>query len=491
MKITRLFSFLSISFLTIGILILNASITFAETKASSLDPDIPDISKADTPPEEEGASNESEYIGRVVDIELLGEFSVKPSFVLRQLDISEGDVIKQSDIDYAIKLLDSTDLFYQVGIITYTLEELDELPEIDPNLPLAPEGVGDIVLKVSVYQDQSFYINPIEKMLIVGERDFMNTGHIVEGAYSKSGKNYDYWHLRYSDPQFLGSHWMATFRISNMNDLFGIRTENTFDLSERYHIRQRSYKLSLSSLCSRDFQINFGIERQENDTSDFSGKTYDDYEHFYFSGEKAPSGDELIFSAGISCNRMVGDPWTTDGHSWAISTEQAFDSIMSDTTFGRYTLSGTRYIPVNYWVDTLVLHGEYKTTSGDPPHYQKPRLGYLLRGHDGLDYLSDSNLFLSGELRKAFWDNRMMGLVFVDLGKGFDSRTITLKNLEMSTGVGLRLDMERFWNWNVILRLDYGWGETGERFSFGIGQDFFSGSGDAAGGGSAGSACGG
>jgi hypothetical protein len=136
----------------------------------------------------------------------------------------------------------------------------------------------------------------------------------------------------------------------------------------------------------------------------------------------------------------------------------------------------------------LVLHGEYKTTSGDLSHYQKPRLGYVLRGHNGVDYFGDSTIYMTGEVRKRFWDDKAMGVAFIDLGKGFDSKKMTLTNLEMSTGLGIRLDMKRFWNWDVILRLDYGFGEAGDRWTFGIGQDIFGGLTDIAGGGQGGGA---
>jgi len=439
----------------------------------------------------DGLSNDNEALGRVVEIMVDGEYSVRSSFVRRQLTVSKGDVITQSDIDLSKKRLEQIDFLHNINIYYYAIEDIDEPPAIDPNLPPAPEGVGDIVLYVTVYQDVTAYYNPSETGIAIGEKDIFNSGHTLEGAYYRSGSTFEYWHVKYSDPQFLDSHNTATFMISRMEDFFGIRNEDAFDLGERYCVKRHSFRFNLNTLFKEDYKADFGIERQENDISQYTGTLTDGGEKFFLSGEKAPSADDLIFSIYLSRQDLLGDPWITEGCSWAIGTDQVFDGILSDSSFGRYHLTGTEYLPVKSLVsDLVVLHGEYKTTSGDPPHYQKPRLGYLLRGHTGLDYFGDSSIYMSGEVRKLFWNKKAMGVAFIDLGKGFDSKTLTLKNLEMSTGLGIRLDMKRFWNWDVILRLDCGWGETGDRWTFGIGQDIFGGISDIAGGGQGGGGAG-
>ena len=440
----------------------------------------------ETSPSSEEVSTEVHPLGRVVDIVVEGEYKVKPSFVLRQISISKGDVIYQKDLDVSKELLDRLDMFYYINIEYLSLADLENPPAIDPKLPPAPEGVSDIVLHVVVYQETSYYIKPSRTGIIIGDKDIFDSGNTVEGSYFKSGKNFRYWYLNYATPQFLNSHNVGSFTISSMKDLFQVRKEDTYGLGDKYRILQRSFNFNLTTFLKDDYRIIYGINKQENDTSDFQGEMAGDDQHFILSGEKAPSHDDLIFSFTLSKIKLTGDPWTTGGYSWSIGTEQASENLFSDSNFGRYSLTGTEYLPVNYLADTFVLHGEYGTTSGNPPHYQKLRIGSILRGHTGLDYFGVSSIYLTGELRKKFWNDKIMGVAFVDMGKGFDSKNITFKNLEITPGMGIRIDMKRFWNWDVILRLDYGFGETGDRWTFGVSQDIF-GSGSSMAGGQGGS----
>jgi outer membrane protein assembly factor BamA len=421
--------------------------------------------------EDEG-EKENKLLGRVVAIELGGAPSTKPHVIISQLTFKEGEVIYVSDIALSYKRLYQLGLFSYVRIRTENVEDEDgnKTIVVDPDLEKAPDGVGDIVVYVEVWQGFSHYLFPSTSGASIGDKDIFLSGKTLEAAYFKSGSSFLYWHMRYADPQFAGSHNTANFMVSHLKDLYGVRDEFNYDLGERYSLNRDAFKFTLNTLYDEDYKVSFGFEWQDNDTEHTNGSIFADTNKFFLSDEEFTPGKALIYNFDISRYAARGNPWANSGYSWSLGTDQALSGLGSDYSFGRYHLKGTVLMPIDSIIDTAVLHGAYSFTSGNPPHYQKPRLGYRMRGHDGLDYFGDSTVFLSGELRKAMFNNQVQGVAFVDLGKGFDSRTLSFNDLDMSTGFGIRVNVSRLVGMNIVLRADYGWGEEGSRLTFGIGQ---------------------
>ncbi len=424
-------------------------------------------------PEEDKEVKEDQLLGRVVAIELGGAPSTKPHVITSQLTFKEGEVIHVSDVVLSYKRL------HQLGLFSYVRIRHEEVNNeegsetaflIDPELKKAPEGVGDIVVYVEVWQGYSYYLFPNRLGASLGDRDIFLSGKTLEVGYFKSGGSFLYYHLRYADPQFAGSHNTANFMISHLKDLYGVRDEFNYDLGERYSLKRDSFKFSINTLYHEDYKVDFGFNWQDNETEHTNGSIFADTTKFFLSDEEFTPGKALIFNFKIARRHVKGNPWIGRGYSWSLGTDQALSGLGSDYSFGRFHLKGTAFVPINSIIDTAVLHGEYSFTSGNPPHYQKPRLGYLMRGHDGLDYFGDSTVFLSGEIRKAMFNDQIQGVAFVDLGKGFDSRTLSLNDLDMSAGFGFRCNASKLIGMNIILRADYGWGEEGSRLTFGMGQ---------------------
>ena len=414
-----------------------------------------------------------ELLGRVVEIRLGGAPSTRPHVIKDQLTFKEGDVIHLSDVNLTYRRLYQLGLFYQVQIKSEKVAEMETPPVVNPDLGPAPDGVEDIVIHVLVWQGMSYYAFPYETGGILGDKDIFRSGKTLEAAYFQSGDTFLYWHGRYFDPQFLGSHNSAELVVSHLKDLYGVRGDDVFDYGERYSLNRESYKFTIGTLYKEDFRVNFGFEWQDNGTTLTNGTIFTGTEKFFLSEEEFTAEDSLIYKFNISQSETKGYPWAKEGHTWYAGTDQAFSGLGSDSSFGRYYLKGTAYIPMDEIDTTGVVHGEYTFSSGNPPHYQKPRLGYLMRGHTGLDYFGKSTLYMSGELRKPLFDNKLQAIAFVDLGKGFDSNTISFSDLETSAGLGLRFDVSKIANLGIILRVDYAWGEGGDRWTFGIGQWFY------------------
>ena len=463
--------------ITFFIIIINPSIVYAD---------------------EEGSHAES-LLGRIVDIQLSGEFTTHPGFIEKQMTVERGDFLSESDIELSDKRLNELGYLYYVHVWYEYVDDLDNPPEIDDDLPEAPDGVKDLVVFADIYQDTTLYVYPDENGVSIGDTDIFNSGLTLGGGYYQAGEYLRLWNIQYTNPQFLGSHNEGTFTRSHMEDRFGVRDEIHWDLGERYMVNMDSYKFNLSTRFREDYRVNFGVEWQENATSFYEGALCTDTELdvepdeelsedniFFLSEEDYSPGDELILSLGLSFDDTEGDPWTLSGSAWAIGAEQSFKSLGSDHNFGRYNIMGSTHIPVESFIDTVVLFGQYSFVSGKPPHYQKPSVGYIMRGHEGMDYFGDSTILLSGEVRRRFWDDKAMIVGFADFGKGFESHKLTLNNLDPSIGVGLRLDMERFWGWDFILRIDYAQGMCGERLTIGVGESIFGVGSDIAGSGQAG-----
>lgn len=423
-------------------------------------------------PVEDELGTEDTILGRVVAIEVGGAPSTLPHVITSQLTFKEGDVVQVSDLVLSYKRLYQLGLFSHVRI-HHEKVNTDDDPEnsflIDPEMEQAPDGVGDIVIYVEVWQAYSHYLYPNRIGASLGDRDVFQSGKTLEVGYFKSGNTFLMYHLKYADPQFAGSHNRATFMVSHLEDYYGIRDEFNYDLGERYYLDRDSFVFSMNTLFHEDYKVNFGFNWQDNETEQSSGTIFADSHKFFLSDEEFTPGTALIFNFNMSRWNVKGNPWANRGYSWSLGTDQALSALGSDYSFGRYHLKGTAYLPINSIIDTAVVHGEYSFVSGNPPHYQKPRLGYLMRGHDGLDYFGDSTVLITGEIRKEMLNN-IQGVAFVDLGKGFDSRTLSLEDLDVSAGFGLRYNARKLLGMNIVLRADYAWGEEGSRLTFGMGQ---------------------
>jgi outer membrane protein assembly factor BamA len=482
--------FLSLITIIIVSMIFSQGILFAQSSDYEKARTLVQTPETKALPEEEQKA-EDKPIGRVVAIEIGGEPSTDLSVIKNQLTFKEGDTITSGDVNLTYKRLYQIGLFWYVKIryepvktedgesTPVSEEEIITKEEIisqekteEPKSGESTESqeVGDIVVYVDVWQAPSWYIYPYESGAIIGDKDFMLSGKTLEAAYFQSGKEFLYYHGRYVDPQFLGSHNVASLQIGHLEDLYGVRNEESFDLSERYALDRESVKFSIQTLYKEDYLVNFGVEWQDNSTEFRNGTIFSDTNTFFLSGEDYTPGTEMIFDFNITRAETKGYPWAKEGYRWSLATDQAFEGLGSDYTFGRYHMRGSLYVPVESIIDTVFLHGEYSTTSGSPPHYQKPRLGYTMRGHSGLDYFGDSTLLLSAELRKNLFDDRFQGVLFLDLGKGFDSRTLSFDNLDTSAGIGIRVDASKFVRVNAILRADYAYGPGGDRWTFGFGQ---------------------
>jgi len=442
----------------------------------------------------EQALEMEKLLGHVTEIKIGGAPSTHKSVILRQLTFKVGDTIHMKDLALSYKRLNQLGLFWYVQIRyepvgkkpseTEPVKEGETPKESETPKEIEKSGVitgtdekqgggGDIIVYVSVYQAPSYYAYPFESGGILGDKDIFLSGKTAEVGYFQSGKEFRYWYMQYIDPQFNGSHNSGTLTISHLKDLYGVRNEKSFDLGERYTLQQDTISFMLGTRYKEDYNVNFGVELQKNDTRYRGGTIYANSNRFFLSDQEFTPGTEIIPKFTISRSAGKGYPWKTKGYSWSLGTDQAVSGLGSEYTFGRYKATGTAYLPCPSLIDVAVIHGEYSTTSGNPPHYQKPRLGYLMRGHTNLDYFGDSTIYLSGELRKAFLGDRFQGVVFVDLGKGFDRRILSFEDLDVSSGLGVRINVAKFLPLNIILRADYAWGLNGERWTFGIGQWFY------------------
>ncbi|MBU1024127.1 hypothetical protein KKB99_07580, partial [bacterium] len=252
---------------------------------------------------------EDKLLGRVVAIEIGGAPSTKPHVIISQLTFEEGDVIHNSDLRLTYKRLLQLGLFSYVRLRYEPVEGAEKVLEIDPDLKEAPEGVGDIVVYVEVWQDYSYYLFPYETGGILGDRDIFLSGKTLEAAFFKSGSEFLYWHGRFVDPQFLGSHNTATFMISHLKDLYGVRDEMNYDLGERYSLKRDAFTFSINTLYNEDYKVDFGFEWQDNSTEHRGGSIFTDTTKFFLSEEEFDPGTELIYNFKIYRNAVRGYPW--------------------------------------------------------------------------------------------------------------------------------------------------------------------------------------
>lgn len=150
------------------------------------------------------------------------------------------------------------------------------------------------------------------------------------------------------------------------------------------------------------------------------------------------------------------------------SVEVASKWLGGDTQFVKYRASASRYFKVGSANQVLAFRLAGGIGEGSLPNHERFNIGggETVRGYKPGDLQGDRMFYLNSEYRFKL-TQALQAALFVDVGQAWNKADGFPSSVKIGYGAGLRLDTPL-----GIMRLDYGIGEQGGRFTFGIGPSF-------------------
>ncbi|MGI6544227.1 MAG: BamA/OMP85 family outer membrane protein [Limnochordia bacterium] len=150
------------------------------------------------------------------------------------------------------------------------------------------------------------------------------------------------------------------------------------------------------------------------------------------------------------------------------SVEVASKWLGGDTQFVKYRASTSRYFKVGRADQVLAFRLAGGIGEGALPNHERFAIGggETVRGYKPGEMQGDRMFYLNGEYRFKL-TKALQAALFVDVGQAWNKDDGFPDSVKIGYGAGLRLDTPL-----GIMRLDYGIGEQGGRFTFGIGPSF-------------------
>jgi len=185
-------------------------------------------------------------------------------------------------------------------------------------------------------------------------------------------------------------------------------------------------------------------------------------------------------TGGVSSGLGVSWTWDTrdnrfyptSGHVYEGQLISYFDLIGSDFTYTNLTVDLRSYRKWNKKrVLALQAYGSFIADS--PPFYNLSALGgdSRMRGYYYGRYRDKQYVMAQGEFRQYFW-RRFGYVVFLGAGEVFGNSDLTLHEVRLSAGVGLRYLFDKTEGVNLRMDLGFGLGQHTNGVYFGLGEAF-------------------
>ena len=380
------------------------------------------------------------YLNEVI---IEGNEKTKDFVILKELDLTTGQVLNIKDIQKGYQRLVRLNFFEK---IEPRLEKVDQQANLANLILEVSEGKTGNCNGGVAWSSKDGWLGFID----VQERNLMGNGQTLGFNWEFGGvTNYS---LSFQEPWLFGSS--TSFGISLYD-----RTSDTTDAEQgEFEEHRRGGSISLGHRLVEDWygKVRFKIE---NSSVDWADQAYQDEE---------ASVRSMTLQASRDTTNHPFNP--TAGGMDLFSIEYAGQVFGGDADFTKYNLDVRRFYP-GFWAgNAWALRAKTGIGEGSLPELEKYRLGgsETLRGYDYGSFSGNNLLLLKVEYRFPIVDN-FTGVVFADGGNTWDElEEIELGELHYSLGLGIRMNTPI-----GMIRLDYGFNEDGGgQPHFSIGQSF-------------------
>jgi len=202
--------------------------------------------------------------------------------------------------------------------------------------------------------------------------------------------------------------------------------------------------------------------------------TLDPLDNPYISDSTSGGEGGISSGLGLSLTWDTRDNvfYPTAGHLYEVEAISYLSAIGSDFTYTYITLDFRAY---RHWNNkhVLALQAYASFTADEPPFYELSALGgdSRMRGYYYGRYRDEQYVMAQAEFRQYFW-KRFGYALFLGAGEVFGVSQLTMKNMRISAGGGLRYLFDK--NQGVNLRMDFGIGigQHTNGIYFGLGEAF-------------------
>jgi len=407
--------------------------------------------------EEVEVSEDITPIGIVDNIILTGDIATSSGAVYRQMTFGVGDEISRRDIDLCRqRLLGFNGIYWEADI---TWEEAEE--------------EGHIVVTVDLASRRTWFLSPSQYGGVIGDRNFFGTGDTATLAVFVTDEDY-YYSVGWLDPQFLGGH-NSMFAEGHIIDTSAtIRTDTIYTTGESYLVDRNGFSLVYRTRWLNQFSVGVGF-KWEDVTAEKFGDPFGKFgteDYFYYSGADITDGQVGVLTLQVSGGYLDSRYFPTRGYYWDLCNEFAQSFTLSDFDFTRHTLTAAAFKDIHDGEHVLAGRMMYSYLTGDPPNYELLPFDWQVRGYTGSTHRGKSMLTFNFEYRFIAEPDVFQGVLFADFGRSWDGHGFGLDDLEYGYGAGIRIYTAPFIPYNLLLRIDYGWGEYGEEAIIGFNQFF-------------------
>jgi outer membrane protein assembly factor BamA len=415
-------------------------------------------------PEEEGegvsevqVSEDTTPIGIVQEIILTGQIVTSRCAVIRQMTFAVGDEISPRDIDRCKqRLLGFNGIYWQADITWEPAEE-----------------EGYIIVTIDLRARRTWFLSPSQAGGVIGDRNFLGTADTASLGIFIADDDY-YYTVGWLDPQFLGGHNSMYVEGHILDTNASIRTDDIFSTGESYLLDRTGGSLMYRTRWLDTIGIGAGFKLEEVDAEKFGDpfRSFGTDDQFYYSGARIPDGQVGLLMFQMSGGFLNSRFFPTQGYYWDFYNEISRSWTMSDFDFTRHTLTAAYF--QNIYENEHVLCGRmmYSYLTGDPPNYELLPFDWQVRGYTGGTHRGKSMLTFNFEYRFIAEPDIFQTVLFADFGRSWDGHELSLSDLEWGYGAGIRIYTAPFIPYNLLLRIDYAYGEYGEEATIGFNQFF-------------------
>lgn len=405
-------------------------------------------------------SEDRTIIGTVKEIVITGELVTSRAAVLRQLVFRIGDQISKYDIALSRKYILGLNSIYWKADITY------ELLDDESNLRI----IIDLAARRTWFIMPSYPAGGA-----IGDRNFLGSADMVTlGIFIDNQSGDSLYTFSYTDPQFLGTRNSMSLETHILDATYSIRTDSICSTGESYYISRNGFSLNYRTRIKKNLSLGLGYNWDQviaNKKSDPAFKLGTE-DYFYLSQAEIPDGYTGAFTIQLSGGTINSRFFPTKGYYWDLYSEISNDLTLSDFEFTRHTLTAATFKDIHENRNVLCGRIMYSYLTGDPPNYELIPFDWQVRGYVGTTHRGKSALAMNFEYRFIAEPDIFQVVVFADFGRSWDDHELSLGGLEFGYGAGIRIYTAPFIPYNLLLRIDYAYSNTGEEAIFGFNQFF-------------------
>lgn len=332
---------------------------------------------------------------------------------------------------------------------------------------------GHIIITIDFASRRTWYISPSQAGGVIGDRNFLGSADSVYlGAYIADD---DYYYTAgWIDPQFLGGHNTMTVRAYMLDTSHSIRTDTIFSTGESYLVDRTGFQITYRTRWMDRYGVAVGYKMDNVETEKYSdpflGFGTDDY--FFYSGSNIVDGHVGTFNFQLNGGYINSRYFPTEGYYWDVFSEFSGPYSLSDFDFTRHTGTLAYFQDIHDNENVLCGRVMYSYMTGDPPNYERLPFDWQVRGYTEGTHRGASLFAANFEYRFIAEPDIFQGVLFADFGRSWDGQSFGIDDLEWGYGAGIRLYTKEFIPYNLLLRIDYAFGEYGEETIIGFNQFF-------------------